>query len=300
MKFAVTGGAGFIGSHLVKKLIGENHQVIVIDNFHTGKEENLKQIIKCIEIQKTDIRDFDQLKKTLKKVDGVFHKAALTTVPESFIKPEEYNDVNVVGTDNVFKIAKEYNLKVVYASSSSVYGNTEKIPIKEDFPRNPINPYGKTKLDDEYLAEKYSSENLDVIGLRYFNVYGIGQTGSYAGVITQFLNRLNENKPPIINGEGNQIRDFVYVKDVAQANLVAMKSNVKKGFFNIGSGKTISIKKLAEIMIDLSGLDLEPIFDKKLEGDIEKSQADTYLTSKMLGWKSETILKDGLKALYKD
>lgn len=300
MKFAVTGGAGFIGSHLVKKLISENHQVIVIDNFHTGKEENLKQIIKCIEIQKTDIRDFDQLKKTLKKVDGVFHKAALTKVPESFIKPEEYNDVNVVGTDNVFKIAKEYNLKVVYASSSSVYGNTEKIPIKEDFPRNPINPYGKTKLDDEYLAEKYSSENLDVIGLRYFNVYGIGQTGSYAGVITQFLNRLNENKPPIINGEGNQIRDFVYVKDVAQANLVAMKSNVKKGFFNIGSGKTISIKKLAEIMIDLSGLDLEPIFDKKLEGDIEKSQADTYLTSKMLGWKSETILKDGLKALYKD
>jgi len=300
MKFAVTGGAGFIGSHLVKKLISENHQVIVIDNFHTGKEENLKQIIKCIEIQKTDIRDFDQLKKTLKKVDGVFHKAALTTVPESFIKPEEYNDVNVVGTDNVFKIAKEYNLKVVYASSSSVYGNTEKIPIKEDFPRNPINPYGKTKLDDEYLAEKYSSENLDVIGLRYFNVYGIGQTGSYAGVITQFLNRLNENKPPIINGEGNQIRDFVYVKDVAQVNLVAMKSNVKKGFFNIGSGKTISIKKLAEIMIDLSGLDLEPIFDKKLEGDIEKSQADTYLTSKMLGWKSETILKDGLKALYKD
>lgn len=300
MKFAVTGGAGFIGSHLVKKLISENHQVIVIDNFHTGKEENLKQIIKCIEIQKTDIRDFDQLKKTLKKVDGVFHKAALTTVPESFIKPEEYNDVNVVGTDNVFKIAKEYNLKVVYASSSSVYGNTEKIPIKEDFPRNPINPYGKTKLDDEYLAEKYSSENLDVIGLRYFNVYGIGQTGSYAGVITQFLNRLKENKPPIINGEGNQIRDFVYVKDVAQVNLVAMKSNVKKGFFNIGSGKTISIKKLAEIMIDLSGLDLEPIFDKKLEGDIEKSQADTYLTSKMLGWKSETILKDGLKALYKD
>ena len=300
MKFAVTGGAGFIGSYLIKKLISENHQVIVIDNFHTGKEENLKQIIKCIEIQKTDIRDFDQLKKILKKVDGVFHKAALTIVPESFIKPEEYNDVNVVGTDNVFKIAKEYNLKVVYASSSSVYGNTEKIPIKEDFPRNPINPYGKTKLDDEYLAEKYSSENLDVIGLRYFNVYGIGQTGSYAGVITQFLNRLNENKPPIINGEGNQIRDFVYVKDVAQANLVAMKSNVKKGFFNIGSGKTISIKKLAEIMIDLSGLDLEPIFDKKLEGDIEKSQADTYLTSKMLGWKSETILKDGLKALYKD
>jgi UDP-glucose 4-epimerase len=300
MKFAVTGGAGFIGNYLVKKLISENHQVIVIDNFHTGKEENLKQIIKCIEIQKTDIRDFDQLKKTLKKVDGVFHKAALTTVPESFIKPEEYNDVNVVGTDNVFKIAKEYNLKVVYASSSSVYGNTEKIPIKEDFPRNPINPYGKTKLDDEYLAEKYSSENLDVIGLRYFNVYGIGQTGSYAGVITQFLNRLKENKPPIINGEGNQIRDFVYVKDVAQANLVAMKSNVKKGFFNIGSGKTISIKKLAEIMIDLSGLDLEPIFGKKLEGDIEKSQADTYLTSKMLGWKSETILKDGLKALYKD
>ena len=300
MKFAVTGGAGFIGSYLVKKLISENHQVIVIDNFHTGKEENLKQIIKCIEIQKTDIRDFDQLKKTLKKVDGVFHKAALTTVPESFIKPEEYNDVNVVGTDNVFKIAKEYNLKVVYASSSSVYGNTEKIPIKEDFPRNPINPYGKTKLDDEYLAEKYSSENLDLIGLRYFNVYGIGQTGSYAGVITQFLNRLNENKPPIINGEGNQIRDFVYVKDVAQVNLVAMKSNVKKGFFNIGSGKTISIKKLAEIMIDLSGLDLEPIFEKKLEGDIEKSQADTYLTSKMLGWKSETILKDGLKTLYKD
>jgi len=248
MKFVVTGGAGFIGSYIVKNLVKNGHTVSVIDNLHTGKKENLGNYQKDINFYKIDIRNYEELRKILKNIDGVFHEAALTIVQESYLKLDEYFDVNVRGTENILKVAKEQNFKVVYASSSSVYGDTTTIPIKEEFTRNPINPYGETKLKDELLAEKFSEDNVDVIGLRYFNVYGKGQTGTYAGVITKFLNKLRDRKPPEIFGDGLQIRDFVYVEDVAKANLSAMKSNVKSGFFNIGTGKITSIKQLAYIM----------------------------------------------------
>ena len=236
MKFIVTGGAGFIGNNIVRQLLKQNHTPIVIDNLYRGKIERISSL--DVEFHKIDIRDFDQLRNILKNSDGIFHEAALTDVQESFTKQQEYIDVNVKGTENIFKIAKEFDLKVVYASSSSVYGNPKKIPLNENSERNPINPYGKTKLDDEFLAEKYSKDNVSIIGLRYFNVYGEDQTGSYAGVITKFLNRLNEKKSPIIFGTGSQIRDFIFVEDVAIANIVAMQNNVKNGFFNIGTGIT--------------------------------------------------------------
>ncbi len=189
MKYAVTGGAGFIGSYIVKNLIRNGHSVKVIDNLHTGKKDNLGKYQKEVDFCEVDIRNYEELKRNLVGIDGIFHEAALTIVQETYLKPDEYFDVNVRGTENVLKIAKEENFKVVYASSSSVYGNTTMIPIKEDFNRNPINPYGQTKLEDEFLAEKFSKDNVDVIGLRYFNVYGKGQTGTYAGVITKFLNK---------------------------------------------------------------------------------------------------------------
>jgi len=296
MKFAVTGGAGFIGSNIVKELIKQNHTPIVIDNFYRGKIERVSSL--DVDVHKVDIRNFDQLKNILKNVDGVFHEAALTDVQESFVKQEEYNDVNVKGTENVFKIAKEFNLKVVYASSSSIYGNPKKIPIVENSLRNPINPYGKTKLDDEVLAKKYSNDNISIIGLRYFNVYGKGQTGSYAGVITKFINNLKEKKSPIIFGSGNQLRDFISVEDIALANISAMQSNVDNGFFNIGTGIATSIQQLAKIMIEVSGLKLKPEYEKALEGDVKSSQADTKLTESILKWKYSMELKEGLSGFF--
>ena len=297
MKYVITGGAGFIGSNIAKLLLKNGHQVIVIDNLHTGSLFRLKDIQDKIIFHKIDIRDYKKLKNAMIDIDGIFHQAALTSVPESFLKPEKYFDVNVNGTKNVFLIAKELGIKVVFASSSSVYGNVKKIPITEDFDRNPINPYGITKVEKEKLAEKFWNHDVDIIGLRYFNVYGKGQTGTYAGVITQFMNKLNKNLTPVIHGNGNQVRDFISVKDIASANLRAMKSSTNNGFFNIGTGKSISITELANLMIKISSKKIFPEFDDDLPGDIEKSQADTSLSFKKINWKYEIELDRGLKQL---
>lgn len=297
MKFAVTGGAGFIGNNIVRLLLEHSHQVKVIDNLHTGKIENLSDISEQIQFENIDIRDFEKLSLSLKNVDGIFHEAALTSVPESFEKPQEYYDVNVVGTKNIFDIAEKEEIRVVYASSSSVYGNAKSIPIKENANKKSINPYGQTKLDDEFLVEKYSRNDLSVIGLRYFNVYGIGQTVSYAGVITKFLENIKNQNPFIINGTGNQIRDFIHVKDIAKANLVAMESKIKNGFFNIGTGISTSINDLSKLMIELSHHEHGITYGPTLEGDVEISQADMTFTRKSFNWNHEINLIDGLRDL---
>jgi len=299
MKFAVTGGAGFVGSNIVKLLVKENHDVVVIDNMHTGKKENLQEILDKIEFCKLDIRNITELENKIKNVDGIFHEAALTIVQESFLMEKEYYDVNVKGTENIFKIAEKYGVKVVFASSSSVYGNTEKIPIIENNERNPINPYGKTKLEDEFLAKKYSDKGVSVIGLRYFNIFGKGQTGSYAGVITKFLNQLKENKSPIIFGDGSQIRDFIFVEDIAQANLSAMLSKVNFGFFNIGTGKTTSILQLAKLLIKLYNLEIFPEFSNPLDGDIQKSQANIKKSQELLNWTYNVEIEEGLEKMIR-
>ncbi len=298
MKYVVTGGAGFIGNNIVKLLVKKDHNVDIIDNLHTGKKEILKEIIDKVNFYQIDIRNKEELEKIVKNCDGVFHQAALTSVPESFEKPKEYNDVNVIGTKNIFEIANREKIRVVYASSSSIYGNTTQIPIKERFERKPINPYGQTKLDDEVLAEKF--EELSVIGLRYFNVYGVGQNISYAGVITKFLEQIKNKKPLTINGNGNQIRDFIQVKDIAKANLAAMESNVKKSFFNVGTGISTSINDLAKMMINLSNNENKIIHGPELKGDVERSQADTELIKKSINWNHEIKLKEGLTELIQN
>ena len=300
MKFAVTGGAGFVGNNIVKLLASKGHDIVVIDNLHTGKKENLQEVIEEIEFYNVDIRDFSKLESILKNVDGIFHEAALTIVQESFQKEKEYFDVNVKGTENIFKIAKKFKKKVVYASSSSIYGDTKEIPIKENFERKPINPYGQTKLEDEFLAEKYIKEGVSIIGLRYFNIFGKGQTGSYAGVITQFMNKIFEKKGLEINGDGEQVRDFIHVSDVAQANLSAMESKTKFGFFNIGTGERTSIKNLANMMIELSDEKLGLKFNSSLKGDVKLSLASTIKTEKGLDWKYRIRLKEGLKQLFEE
>lgn len=294
MNFIVTGGAGFIGSQIVGHLVKNNHSVTVIDNFHVGKLENLDSVQNKIKILKMDILDYDDLRNAVKNVDGVFHEAALTLVQESFTKQKEYHDVNVIGTENIFNLAKEFGFKVVYASSSSVYGNTKKVPIKEDFERKPLNPYGDTKLADEYLVEKYSNLGVHIIGLRYFNVYGPRQNVAYAGVITKFLENIANHKAPIINGDGLQVRDFVYVGDVARANLMAMGSKVNFAFINIGTGTALSINDLADMIIKASGLTIKPVHGTPLEGDVRDSQADVSLAKKLFSWQAETKLKDWL------
>jgi len=298
VKFVITGGAGFIGSHIAKHLVEKNHDVIVVDNLSRGRLENLSKIKEEIVFRKMDILDFDSLKEVIFNSDGIFHQAALTSVPESFTQKEKYHNVNVKGTENIFKLAKEFRKKVVYASSSSIYGNTTTIPIHENSEKNPINPYGVTKLDDEKLAKKYHNLGLSVIGLRYFNVYGIGQTNDYAGVITKFTDQINLNKSPIIFGDGTHTRDFISVEDIAKANLLSMESKTDFSFLNVGTGISTSIKELAEVMIELSGKKMEINYDDLPLGDVKNSLADTSLAKKLINWNYETPLKHGLKKFF--
>ena len=291
MDFVITGGAGFIGSHIAKQLVNTGHNVTILDNLSNGKKKNLTTIIDKIKFVNGDIRDFNLLKNTLKNTDGVFHQAALASVQESFVKEQEYRDVNVGGTENILKLAKEFNFKVVYASSSSIYGNPEKIPIKESNQKNPINPYAITKLDDENLAIKYAKMGIRVIGLRYFNVFGKGQSKEYAGVLKLFLEKIRDGLPPKINGDGLQFRDFVYVEDVVNANIMSMNSNINHEFFNVGTNTSITILDLAKSIIKSSGLDIEPIFGPALEGDVQKTIADIDLIKDKIGWKPTVFLE---------
>ena len=295
MKYAVTGGAGFIGCNLVKNLVERGNEIIVIDNLNTGKKKNVKKNLKKINFFEVDIRDFSTIEDIMKNVDGIFHEAALASVQDSFRIPDKYFDVNVKGTENIFKIGKKLGIKVVYASSSSVYGNPISIPIKENDNKNPFNPYAKTKLEDDKLAEKYAKNGLKVIGLRYFNVFGPGQSKEYAGVIKLFLERIQQGLSPLINGDGLQVRDFVYVDDVVNANMLAMESNIDGKFFNIGTGTTISVLDLANMIIKFSGLKLKPIHRLAVPGDVRATQADITKAKTMLKWKPTTSIQDWLK-----
>ena len=297
MKYLVTGGFGFIGSHITEYLVNRGDSVTVLDNFNTCKEKNLEKLIDKIEFFKGDILDFDLLEKITKDVDGVFHEAALASVQQSFDNPEEYHNVNVNGTENVLKLAKQFGFKVVYASSSSVYGNPKNIPIKEQDEKNPINPYAVTKLKDEELAINYSKMGVNVIGLRYFNVFGIRQSKEYAGVIKLFLERIRDKLPPKINGDGTQFRDFVHVSDVVKANILAMESDVNHSFFNVGTNSSISILELAKTVIESAGLDIEPIHGPALPGDVHKTLADIQLIKEKISWTPSIRIENWIKEI---
>ena len=294
MKYVITGGAGFIGSHITEKLVERGDKVTVIDNLKTGKEKNLESVKEKIKFVKGSILDVKLLEEITHNVDGIFHQAALASVQESFTKLDEYNEVNVDGTENILKLAKKFGIKVVYASSSSVYGNPKNIPIKETDEKNPINPYAETKLKDEELAVKYAKMGVDVIGLRYFNVFGMRQSKEYAGVIKLFLERIRDGLPPKINGNGTQFRDFVHISDVVNANIMAMDSNVKHDFFNVGTNHAVSILDLAKMMIQYSQLNIEPIHGPSLKGDVERSLADINSINEKLSWKPSIMIKDWL------
>jgi len=295
MKYVVTGGAGFIGSHITKKLVERGDVVTVIDNMNTGKKKNLESVISRINFVRGDILDIDLLEDITKNADGVFHQAALASVQDSFDEPDKYHNVNVNGTENILKLSKKYGFKVVYASSSSVYGNPIRIPIKESDGKNPINPYAETKLKKEELAIKYSKMGVSVIGLRYFNVFGKGQSKEYAGVLKLFLECIRDKLPPKINGDGTQFRDFVHVGDVVDANIMSMNSNITHEFFNVGTNTTITILDLAKTIIECSGLNIKPIFGPALDGDVHQTKANIDLIKKKIGWKPSVMLVDWVK-----
>ncbi|MEK9993471.1 MAG: SDR family NAD(P)-dependent oxidoreductase [Hydrogenophilales bacterium] len=298
MKFVVTGGAGFIGSHLAKFLVKNNHKVVIIDNLIRGTLNNITEIKDDVEFHKVDISNYNEIDAVVDSVDGIFHEAALASVPQSFKEPERYQEVNAIGSENIFKLGKKHNAKIVFASTSSVYGDQTKFPVNENAQTNPLNPYGQSKLEAEKFASKYAVEGLKVIGLRYFNVFGIGQNPEYAGVIPKFIERILQNKPPIIEGDGNNIRSFTFVDDVVQANILAFQSNVNHEFINIASEDMTSINELAEKMIKMSGLNLKPIYVQPRKGDIKKSNADISKAKELLKWNTKITLEEGLKKIF--
>ena len=298
MKFVVTGGAGFIGSHLAKFLVKNNHKVVIIDNLIRGTLNNITEIKDDVEFHKVDISNYNEIDAVVDSVDGIFHEAALASVPQSFKEPERYQEVNAIGSENIFKLGKKHNAKIVFASTSSVYGDQTKFPVNENAQTNPLNPYGQSKLEAEKFASKYATDGLKVIGLRYFNVFGIGQNPEYAGVIPKFIERISQNKPPIIEGDGNNIRSFTFVDDVVQANILAFQSNVNHEFINIASEDMTSINELAEKMIKMSGLNLKPIYDEPRKGDIKKSNADISKAKELLKWNTKITLEEGLKKIF--
>ena len=297
MRYIVTGGAGFIGSSIVKKLVARGDDVTVIDNLNTGKEENLKSVIDKITFLKDSILNRELLEKQSQNIDGIFHQAALASVQDSFSKLDEYHGVNVNGTENILKLAKKNDFRVVYASSSSVYGNPERIPIKESDKKDPINPYAETKLKKEQLAIKYSEMGVKVIGLRYFNVFGKGQSKEYAGVLKLFLERIRDKLPPKINGDGTQFRDFVYVEDVADANIMSMDSDINHGFYNVGTNTSITILDLAKTIIKSSGLDIQPIFGPALKGDVQRTIANIDLIKEEIGWEPTILIEKWIEEI---
>tara|TARA_B100000029_G_C17551700_1_gene950321 strand:+ start:679 stop:1599 length:921 start_codon:yes stop_codon:yes gene_type:complete len=297
LRYLITGGAGFIGSHIAESLIEKDNEILILDNLVTGKKKNLELIKDKIDFVEGSILDLDLLNELTNGVNGVFHQAALASVQDSFSKPDEYYNVNVNGTENILRLAKEKKFKVVYASSSSVYGNPTRIPISEIDDKNPINPYAETKLKKEELAIKYAKEGVKVIGLRYFNVFGKRQSKEYAGVLKLFLERVRDGLPPKINGDGTQFRDFVHVRDVVNANIMSMNSEVDHEFFNVGTNSSITILDLANTIIKLAGKELQPEFGPALKGDVQKTIANIDLIKEKIGWSPTIILENWINQI---
>lgn len=295
MKILVTGGAGFIGSHLIDELLKRKHQVIVIDNFSTGKRENLNP---KAEFFKKDIRNLKALLPLFKGVDFVFHLAALPRVQYSIENPIKTYDNNVNGTLNVLEAARRAKVKrVIYASSSSIYGNQKKYPFKEEMIPKPLSPYACQKYISELLCQMYSTlYGLKTVCLRYFNAYGprASTEGAYVLVTAVFLKLKKENKPLTVTGNGEQSRDFTHVYDIVRANILASQSKkVGKGeVINIGGGKNYTINQVAKIFggpIKYIAPRLEP----------KKTLADTKLAKKLLGWQPKIRFEEGIRELLK-
>jgi len=302
----VTGGAGFIGSHIVDRLLDEGFKVRVLDNLSTGEKKNLAQHQnnKSFQFIEGDIRNFDLVKNTVKGVDAVFHEAALVSVTRSVENPLLSNEINVTGTVNLLKACVDAHVKrFVYASSCAVYGDTETLPNHENLAPKPLSPYAADKLAAEKYAKVFHNVfGLETVSLRYFNVYGPRQKyGPYSGVISIFINRLLENKPPIICGDGEQTRDFINVKDVVESNMLALSKRKAVGeVFNISTGEATTINKLTEtIQKIMDKTSLKPVHAEPRPGDIKHSYGDITKARRNLQYAPKVQLEKGLSELIK-
>ncbi len=299
-KYLVTGGAGFIGSHLTEALVEAGHDVWVLDNLSTGHEANLAPWRDRITFVHGSITDPDTLRRCCRGVDVVFHQAALASVPRSVEDPLASNEHNVTGSLNVFWVARELGVRrVVYAASSSAYGDTEVLPKREDMRADPLSPYAVTKFVGELYGRVFHHiYGLSTIGLRYFNVFGPRQdpNSQYAAVVPLFITRYLAGTPPIIHGDGGQTRDFTYIRNVVAANIAAAAapSEADGRVFNIACGDRVSVKEMCYLIRDLVGSSLDPRHDEARVGDVRDSQADITLARRYLPWEPQVDLAAGL------
>ena len=303
-RFLVTGGAGFIGSHIVEALVRKRYFVRVLDNFCSGRQENLESVIDKIDLVKGDIRSPLTCQKVTKGIDFVLHQAALRSVPKSMNSPLEYNEVNINGTLNMLQASLKSKVKsFIFASSSSIYGETDKFPEKEYSLPQPISPYALTKLVGEYYCKIFSHHyGLPTVSLRYFNVFGPRQSldDEYAVVVPKFIHCMLKNEPPPIYGTGRQSRDFTYVDNVVGANLLATQKITLKGeVFNIASGQDFSVLALVDILNKITKKNIKPIFLDPRPGDVFKTLADLSQAKKILGFRPEVNFIAGLKITLK-
>lgn len=300
MKFLVTGGAGFIGSNLVEELLKRNFIVRIIDNFSTGKKDNIKDFLNDIELIEGDIRQYSVVQKAVKGIDVILHQAALPSVPRSIKDPITTNEVNVNGTLNILQAAKEERVeKIIFASSSSVYGDSKELPKRENMPTNPLSPYAVSKLTGEKYCKVFAELfNLKVVVLRYFNVFGPKQDpfSEYSAVIPKFINMIINEKRPTIYGDGTQSRDFTFVYNVVEANILASLMEIEKNFIilNCAGGESISLSTLVQEINNYLHKNLEPIYSEPRSGDIKNSHADISLAQKEIGYIPKISFRDGL------
>ena len=295
-RILVTGGSGFIGSYVVERLVEKGYEVTVLDNLSTGKKENLSKVFNQIEFIEGDIRKREKVQIALKNVDIVVHLAALISVPESIEKPLLYNEINSVGTQSLLnQSVREGVRKFLFISSCAVYGNPIKIPIAECHPTKPLSPYAITKLNAEEQCQIYSKAGrIKTIIMRLFNVYGPRQTyNQYSGVITQFIQKVRNDEPPLIFGDGEQTRDFIFVDDVTEFINKAIETENEQ-IINIGTGNRTTINQLAEIIIKISKKDLTPIHLPPKQGEIRHSQADISKAIRILRYIPRTSIEEGL------
>ncbi len=299
-RYVVTGGAGFIGSALVRGLLAQGHAVHVIDNLSTGNLDNLEEIADSITVHEVDIRDYDRIAPVLAGAYRVFHLAALPSVPKSILDPVSSHQTNIDGTFNVFRAAAEGKAgRVIYAASSSAYGDTEILPKVETMLPRPKSPYALQKLVGEYYGSVFSEcFGLETVSLRFFNVFGPRQdpTSVYSGVLSIFLTALLENRSPTIYGDGNQSRDFTYVDDVVGLLLKASEAQGVSGkVFNAGNGNRFTLNETWQLLQKIHGVNLPPNYGPPRPGDVRDSQADTTAAISELGHKPRFTFEEGLR-----
>lgn len=302
MKYLVTGGAGFIGSNIVSELLKQGQQVVVLDNFATGKRENILPLMKNdnLTMIEGDLRSFHIVRSAVKGVDYILHQGALPSVPRSINDPITSNDVNILGMLNILEAAKEFGVKrVITASSSSIYGNSETLPKVESMPVNPLSPYALTKYAQERYCQIFSQiYGLETVALRYFNVFGPNQdpTSQYSAVIPKFIKLIMADKEPVIYGDGSQSRDFTFVENNVWANIQACTAPKAAGqVINIACGERYTLIDLVNMINEILGKKIEPKFEKDRAGDVKHSLAGIDKAKELLGYEVKVDFREGLK-----